>query len=157
MDVMDGKGSVNQQDCFDSTVDITDRGFVWHLSPPSIYFLLTHVKHKVSTESGTQCVRNNPLVFVFWKKTAFICKGAFIDLRCKAVIWRSWKLVSWLVSYLVLLIQSTTKNYIRAEGDFHEEIYIWKDQSGRERPEKQSEKAKSCWEHVWNEIQLKGP
>ena len=25
------------------------------------------------------------------------------------------------------------------------------------RPEEQSEKAESCWENLWNEIQLKGP
>ena len=25
------------------------------------------------------------------------------------------------------------------------------------RPEEQSEKAASCWENLWNEIQLKGP
>ena len=25
------------------------------------------------------------------------------------------------------------------------------------RPEKQSEKAESCWENLWNEIQLEGP
>ena len=24
------------------------------------------------------------------------------------------------------------------------------------RPEKQSEKAESCWENIWNEIQMKG-
>ena len=25
------------------------------------------------------------------------------------------------------------------------------------RPEEQSEKTESCWENLWNEIQLKGP
>ena len=25
------------------------------------------------------------------------------------------------------------------------------------RPEEESEKAESCWENLWNEIQLKGP
>ena len=25
------------------------------------------------------------------------------------------------------------------------------------RPEEQSEKAESCWENIWNDIQLKGP
>ena len=31
------------------------------------------------------------------------------------------------------LSQSTTKDHIRAEGDFHKEIYSWKDQLGRNK------------------------
>ena len=29
--------------------------------------------------------------------------------------------------------QSTTRNYIRADGDFHEEIYSWKDYESRDK------------------------
>ena len=39
--------------------------------------------------------------------------------------------VSKLVSQLVS--QSTTKGYIRAEGDFHKEVYSWKDQYGKNK------------------------
>ena len=35
------------------------------------------------------------------------------------------------VSWLVYGTQSTTRDYIRAEGDFRKEIYSWKDQQGR--------------------------
>ena len=47
----------------------------------------------------------------------------------------------------VFKAQSTARNYIRAEGDFKEEL----------RPQEQNEKTKSCRENLWNEIQLKGP
>ena len=56
---------------------------------------------------------------------------------------------------MVLETQSTTKDYIRAEGDFHKEKYSSKDQSGRPRPEEQSGIAESFQENLWNEIQLK--
>ena len=59
---------------------------------------------------------------------------------------------------MVLYAQSTTKYYIRAEGDFHKEIYIVEMTNEAEiRPEEQSKKAESGRENLWNEIQLKGP
>ena len=49
-------------------------------------------------------------------------------------------------------------DYIRAEGDFHNEIYIVERTNKTEiRPEERSEKMESCRENLWNEIQLKGP
>ena len=36
-------------------------------------------------------------------------------------------------------------------------MYSWKDQEGRARPEEKSEKAESCRENLWNEIQLNEP
>ena len=53
-------------------------------------------------------------------------------------------------------------DYIRAEGDFHEERYIYiytaeRNNKAEIRLEEQSEKAESCRENLWNEIQLKGP
>ena len=38
-----------------------------------------------------------------------------------------------LVSSLAFRAQSTTRDYIRAEGDFHEETYSSKDQYGRDK------------------------
>ena len=38
-----------------------------------------------------------------------------------------------LISKLVFWAQSTTKDFIRAEGDFHKVIYNWKGQYGRDR------------------------
>ena len=59
---------------------------------------------------------------------------------------------------MVLQAQSTTEDYIRAEGDFHEEIHIVQRTNKTDlRPEEQSEEAESCRENLWNEIQLKGP
>ena len=59
---------------------------------------------------------------------------------------------------VVLKAHSTTKDYIRAEEDFHKEKYIVKRTIKAEiRPEEPKEKAESCWENSWNEIQLKGP
>ena len=59
---------------------------------------------------------------------------------------------------MVLLAQSTTQDYTRAEGDFCKDIYIVERTSKAEiRPEEQSEKAESCRENLWNEIQVKGP
>ena len=49
------------------------------------------------------------------------------------------------------------KDYIRAEGDFHEEIHVEKTNKSEIRPKEESEKAESCRENLWNEIQLKGP
>ena len=49
-------------------------------------------------------------------------------------------------------------DYIRAEGDFHKEIYIVERTNKVEiRPEEQMEKAERCQENLWKEIQLKGP
>ena len=45
---------------------------------------------------------------------------------------------------------------MRAEGDFRKEIYSWKDQHGRNKTGRREWTAKSCWENLWNEIQLKG-
>ena len=57
----------------------------------------------------------------------------------------------------MLLAQSTTKDYIRAEGAFHKDMYIAETTSKAEiRPEEHSEKAESCRGNSWNEIQLKG-
>ena len=47
--------------------------------------------------------------------------------------------------------------YIRAEGDFHKEIIVERTIKAEIRQEEQSEKAKSCRENLWNEIQSKGP
>ena len=48
-------------------------------------------------------------------------------------------------------------DYIRAEGDFLKEMYITERTNKAEiRLEEQSEKAESCRENLWNEIQLKG-
>ena len=44
----------------------------------------------------------------------------------------------------MLWAQSTTRDYVRAGGDFHKKIHSWKNQQGREiRPEEQSEKSES--------------
>ena len=46
---------------------------------------------------------------------------------------------------------------IRAEGDFHKEKYIAERTNKVEiRPEEQSQKAESCRENLWKEMQLKG-
>ena len=58
----------------------------------------------------------------------------------------------------MLQAQSTKKNSIKAEGDFHKERYIAERTNKAEiRPEVQSEKAEGCRENLWNEMQLKGP
>ena len=45
-----------------------------------------------------------------------------------------------------------------AGRDFLKDMYCWKDNKAELRPEEeQSEKAESCRENLWNEIQLKGP
>ena len=62
-----------------------------------------------------------------------------------------------LVSWSVLQAQSTTRDYIRADGDFHKEINVERTNTVGIRPEEQSEKAKSCRENLRNERQLKGP
>ena len=47
-------------------------------------------------------------------------------------------------------------DYIRAEGDFHKEIYIVERPNKAEiRPEELSEKTESCRENSRNEIKLK--
>ena len=66
------------------------------------------------------------------------------------------QLGSQLVSQLIRYAQSTTKDYIRVEGDFHKEI-VERTNKAEIRPEVQSEEAKSCWENLWNETQLKEP
>ena len=59
----------------------------------------------------------------------------------------------------MLSAQSTTKDYIRAGGDFHKEIQniVERTNKAEIRPEEKSEKAESCQEYIRNEIQLKGP
>ena len=60
----------------------------------------------------------------------------------------------------MLEAQSTTEDYIRAEGDFHKEIYlciVGRTNKAEIRPEEQGAKAESCRENLRNEIQLKGP
>ena len=55
-----------------------------------------------------------------------------------------------------LVSQSTTKDYIRSEGDFHKEIYIIERTNEAEiKLEEQSKKTESCQANLWNEIQLK--
>ena len=57
----------------------------------------------------------------------------------------------------MLQAQSTTEDYIRAEGDFHKKRYIVERTNETEiRPEEQNEKTESCRENLGNEIQLKG-
>ena len=43
--------------------------------------------------------------------------------------------------------QSTTKDYFRAEGDFHNEIYIERTNKAETRPEEESEIVGSCREN----------
>ena len=62
-----------------------------------------------------------------------------------------------LVSSLVFLAQSTTQDYIRAEGEFHKRYVVETTNKAEIRPEEQSEKTESCREKLWSEIQLKGP
>ena len=56
----------------------------------------------------------------------------------------------------MLSAQSTTKDYVRAEGDFHKELKE-KTNKAEITPKEQSEKADSVRETLWNKIQLKGP
>ena len=59
------------------------------------------------------------------------------------------------ISYLVLYAQQTTKDHIRAEGDFHKEIkkkVVERSSTAEIRPEEQSAKAESCRENLWNKI-----
>ena len=61
------------------------------------------------------------------------------------------------VSKLVFRAKSTTRDKIRAEGDFHKKICIVERTNKAEiRPEEQNEKTESCRENLWNKIQLKG-
>ena len=48
---------------------------------------------------------------------------------------------------------------VRAKGDFQKEIYSIAERGNKVelRAEEESEKAESCRENSWNEIQLKGP
>ena len=62
-----------------------------------------------------------------------------------------------MVGKLVLYAQSTTKDYIRAEGNFHEENIVERTNKAKIRPEEQSEKVENCREKFSNEIQLKRP
>ena len=57
---------------------------------------------------------------------------------------------------MVLYAQSTTKDYIRAEGDFVKRYITERTNKAEIRPEEQSEKAESCRENLWNNVQLKG-
>ena len=56
---------------------------------------------------------------------------------------------------MVLSAQSTIKDFFRVEGDIKRYI-VEKISKAEIRPEEQSEKAESCLENLWNEIQLKG-
>ena len=58
---------------------------------------------------------------------------------------------------MVFLTQSSTRGYIRTEGDFHKEIIVERTNKAEITLEEQSEKLKSCQENVWNKTQLKGP
>ena len=57
---------------------------------------------------------------------------------------------------MVLYAQSTTKDYIKAEGDFVKRYITERTNKVEIRPEEQSEKAESCRENLWNNVQLKG-
>ena len=61
------------------------------------------------------------------------------------------------VSWFVFWAQSNTRDYIWAEGDFHKQIYSWKDHKAEVRPEEKSKNTEICRENLRNEIQLKGP
>ena len=50
-----------------------------------------------------------------------------------------------------------TKDYMKAEDSFIERYIVERPNKAEIRPEEQSEKADSCRESIWNEIQLKGP
>ena len=54
------------------------------------------------------------------------------------------------------LAHSTTKDYIRAEGEFRKRYKVERTNKAEIRPEEQSGKAEGCQENLWNEIQLKG-
>ena len=55
------------------------------------------------------------------------------------------------------LRQSTTKDYVRTEGDFHKRYIVERTNEAEIRPEERSEKTESRRENLLNEIQLKGP
>ena len=57
----------------------------------------------------------------------------------------------------MLYAQSTTKDYIRAGGDFKEIHIVEKTNRAGIRLEGHSEKVESCPQNLWNEILLKGP
>ena len=68
-------------------------------------------------------------------------------LRTKASKWAMARtFIDELVGQLVFWAQSTTTDYIRAEGDFHKEIYSWKDQQGRDK----------TWRTEWENGELSG-
>ena len=48
-------------------------------------------------------------------------------------------------------------DYIRAKETFKKRYIVERTNKAEIRPEEQSEKAESCEENLWNEIQLKGP
>ena len=48
-------------------------------------------------------------------------------------------------------------DYVSAEGDFHERCLVERTSRAEVRLEEQIQKTESCWENLWNEIQLKGP
>ena len=55
-------------------------------------------------------------------------------------------------------MQSTTKDYIlRLKETFLKRYIVERTYKAEIRPEEQGEKAESCQENSWNEIQLKGP
>ena len=51
------------------------------------------------------------------------------------------------------------KDYIRAEGDLHKEIYslVQRTNKAEIRSEEQSQKVESCRKNLWNGRQFKGP
>ena len=58
----------------------------------------------------------------------------------------------------MLLTQSTTKDYIGADRDFHKRRYIVESTNeAKIRLKEQSDKTESCRENLRNEMQLKGP
>ena len=48
-------------------------------------------------------------------------------------------------------------DYIWAEGDFHEELYSWKDQQGKKKTGRTEWESGELSGELWNETQLKGP
>ena len=57
-----------------------------------------------------------------------------------------------LASLSVLEARSTTKDYIRAEGDFIKRCIVGRTNKAEISPEEQSKKAESGQENLWTEI-----
>ena len=61
---------------------------------------------------------------------------------------------------MAFLAQSATKEYVgasRLRETFLKRYIAERTNEAEIRPEQETEKAKSCWENVWTEIQLEGP